>query len=114
MKRRILLQASAAVLALPRLVRAQAYPTKPIRYIVPVAAGGGNDMIARVVTQRWGAVLGQPFVAVPSEPGYVWSRRFSRQTCPSACEPKPLTSTSYLITVRGSLSSCARGAKNCR
>jgi tripartite-type tricarboxylate transporter receptor subunit TctC len=43
-------------------VRAQAYPSKPIRYIVPVAAGGGNDMIARVVTERWGRVLGQTFV----------------------------------------------------
>ena len=63
MKRRELLQASAVLLALPRLARAQpAYPTRPIRYIVPVAAGGGNDMIARVVTQRWGAVIGQPFV----------------------------------------------------
>ena len=62
MKRRRLLQASAALLCLPGLARGQAYPTKPIRYIVPVAAGGGNDMIARVVTQRWGVVLGQPFV----------------------------------------------------
>ncbi len=57
MKRRQLLQVSGAPLCLPGLVRAQGFPTKPIRYIVPVAAGGGNDMIARVVTQRWGAVL---------------------------------------------------------
>ncbi len=61
MKRRHLLQA-AGVLLLPGLARAQAYPSRPIRYIVPVAAGGGNDMIARVVTQKWGALLGQPFV----------------------------------------------------
>ncbi|HZW76510.1 MAG TPA: tripartite tricarboxylate transporter substrate binding protein, partial [Caldimonas sp.] len=33
-----------------------------IRYIVPVAAGGGNDMIARVVTERWGKAIGQTFV----------------------------------------------------
>jgi tripartite-type tricarboxylate transporter receptor subunit TctC len=62
MKRRLLLQASGALLCLPGLARAQSFPTKPIRYIVPVAAGGGNDMIARVVTQRWGVALGQPFV----------------------------------------------------
>lgn len=62
MKRRHLLQASAALLCLPGFARAQAYPTKPIRYVVPVAAGGGSDMIARVVTQRWGALIGQPFV----------------------------------------------------
>lgn len=66
MKRRHLLQAASAfalpAAALPRLGLAQAYPTKPIRYIVPVAAGGGNDMIARVVAERWGALLGQPFI----------------------------------------------------
>ena len=62
MNRRRLLQASAGVLCLPRWARAQSYPNRPIRYIVPVAAGGGNDMIARVVTQRWGTVLGQAFV----------------------------------------------------
>ena len=62
MKRRQLLQAASAAVALPGLALAQAYPSKPIRYIVPVAAGGGNDMIARVVTERWGAALGQAFV----------------------------------------------------
>jgi tripartite-type tricarboxylate transporter receptor subunit TctC len=62
MKRRHLLQAAAAALASPAVVRAQSFPAKPIRYIVPVAAGGGNDMIARVVTERWGRALGQSFV----------------------------------------------------
>ena len=62
MRRRHLLRAASAAIALPRLALAQPYPTKPIRYIVPVAAGGGNDMIARVVTERWGKLLGQTFV----------------------------------------------------
>jgi len=62
MKRRQLLQAASVAVALPGVAMAQAYPSKPIRYIVPVAAGGGNDMIARVVTERWGALLGQAFV----------------------------------------------------
>ena len=61
MKRRTILQALPAVLGLPA-ARAQAYPTRPIRYIVPVAAGGGSDMIARVVTERWGRLLGQTFL----------------------------------------------------
>ena len=61
MKRRTILQAPA-LLCLPALSRAQSFPTKPIRYIVPVAAGGGNDMIARVVTERWGKALGQNFI----------------------------------------------------
>jgi tripartite-type tricarboxylate transporter receptor subunit TctC len=61
MKRRELLQGSAALL-LPTAARAEAFPSRPIRYIVPVPAGGGSDMIARVVTERWGKLLGQPFV----------------------------------------------------
>jgi tripartite-type tricarboxylate transporter receptor subunit TctC len=63
MKRRILLQALPASLLLPAgLARAQAYPAKPIRYIVPVAAGGGSDMVGRTVTERWGKLLNQSFV----------------------------------------------------
>ena len=61
MKRREFLGASLA-LAMPSLGFAQSFPNKSIRYIVPVAAGGGNDMIARVVTERWGRMLGQTFV----------------------------------------------------
>jgi tripartite-type tricarboxylate transporter receptor subunit TctC len=61
MKRRTILQAPA-LLCLATGARAQSFPTKPIRYIVPVAAGGGNDMIARVVTERWGKALGQNFI----------------------------------------------------
>ena len=62
MNRRHLLQAASAAFVLPGIARAQSYPVKPIRYIVPVAAGGGNDMIARVVTERWGRLLGQNFL----------------------------------------------------
>ncbi|HSC62203.1 MAG TPA: tripartite tricarboxylate transporter substrate binding protein [Caldimonas sp.] len=61
MKRRTILQAPA-LLCLSTGLRAQSFPTKPIRYVVPVAAGGGNDMIARVVTERWGKALGQNFI----------------------------------------------------
>ena len=65
MKRRDLLKAVSAAsagIAAPGLSLAQSWPSKTIRYIVPVAAGGGNDMIARVVTERWGRALGQSFV----------------------------------------------------
>jgi tripartite-type tricarboxylate transporter receptor subunit TctC len=63
MKRRNLLQAASALGVLPSLASAQAaYPSKPIRYIVPVAAGGGSDMVGRTVTERWGALLKQNFV----------------------------------------------------
>jgi tripartite-type tricarboxylate transporter receptor subunit TctC len=63
MKRRTLIAASGVMLAPGALVHAQnAYPNKPIRYIVPVAAGGGADMVGRTVTERWGKVLNQTIV----------------------------------------------------
>ena len=63
MKRRNLLQAASALSLLPSLSNAQAaYPNKPIRYIVPVVAGGGSDMVGRTVTERWGALLKQTFI----------------------------------------------------
>ena len=61
MRRRTLLQASPVLLGLP--ARAQApFPNKPIRYIVPVAAGGGSDFVGRTVTERWGQALKQTII----------------------------------------------------
>ena len=63
MKRRTLLQASPLLFGLPELAQAQAaYPSKPIRYIVPVSAGGGSDMVGRALCERWAKVLGQSVV----------------------------------------------------
>ena len=62
MKRRDLLLAVPALALAPPLRAQSAYPNKPIRYIVPVAAGGGSDMVGRTVTERWGRLLGQSFV----------------------------------------------------
>jgi tripartite-type tricarboxylate transporter receptor subunit TctC len=63
MKRRLLLGAGAGLLASPGCLLAQAtYPNKAIRYIVPVAAGGGSDMVGRTLTDRWGKQLNQTFV----------------------------------------------------
>ena len=66
MKRRALLQAAPALSAMvyaPGLALAQAaYPSKPIRYIVPVSAGGGSDTVGRTVTERWGNQLKQSFI----------------------------------------------------
>ena len=62
-KRRTLLQAAPALVCTPGLVLAQStYPSKPIRYIVPVAAGGGSDTVGRTVTERWGNQLKQTFI----------------------------------------------------
>jgi tripartite-type tricarboxylate transporter receptor subunit TctC len=63
MKRRaFVLALPPALVGLHGLAHAQGYPNKPIRYIVPVSAGGGSDMVGRTVTERWGKVLNQTFV----------------------------------------------------
>ncbi len=65
MKRRTLLQSAPLLLApalLPGQATAQQYPAKPVRYIVPVAAGGGSDMIGRNLCERLSKVLGQSMV----------------------------------------------------
>ena len=55
MKRRTLLQSAPWLLGLPASTWAQSlYPAKPIKYIVPVAAGGGSDMVGRAVCDRLG------------------------------------------------------------
>lgn len=62
-KRRSLLQAAPLLLAASPWATAQtAWPNKPIKYIVPVAAGGGSDMIGRAVCDRLAKLLGQPMV----------------------------------------------------
>ena len=64
MRRRTLVGLASAWLAGGRFssALAQGYPNRPIRYIVPVVAGGGSDMVGRTVTERWGKLLGQPIV----------------------------------------------------
>lgn len=63
MKRRSLLQAAPALALAPwSAVRAQGFPEKPIRYIVPVAPGGGSDMVGRTVTERWAKALNATFI----------------------------------------------------
>ena len=62
MKRRTLLAALPLGLAASAQAQAQAFPNRSLRYIVPVAAGGGSDLVGRTVTERWAKLLGQTIV----------------------------------------------------
>ncbi len=54
--------AATAVAAMAGPAMAEDYPAKPIRLIVPFPAGGGTDVVARVVANGMSAALGQPVV----------------------------------------------------
>jgi tripartite-type tricarboxylate transporter receptor subunit TctC len=63
------LAAGAAALPLtPRIARAQAYPMRPVRIIVANPAGGGNDIVARLIGQFLSERLGQSFI-IENRPG---------------------------------------------
>src|SRR5262249_20880297 len=63
--RRRFLQLAAGTATLPaasRLARAQAYPTRLVRMIVPVPAGGSTDVVARLIGEHLSRAFGQQFI----------------------------------------------------
>ena len=65
MKRRDFLRLASGAAALPAVSgigRAQSYPSRPIKIVVPFPAGGGTDIVARAIAERMRLSLGQPVV----------------------------------------------------
>src|SRR5260221_6772810 len=59
---------AAALLAGTRIMQAQAYPSRPVRLIVGLAAGGGQDIVARLMGQWLSDRLGRHFI-IENRPG---------------------------------------------
>jgi hypothetical protein len=69
--RRLFLRLAAGVAALSassRITQAQAYPSRPVRLIVGLAAGGGQDIVARLMGQWLSDRLGRQFI-IENRPG---------------------------------------------
>src|SRR5438132_2398980 len=62
MRRLVLALAGVALLGAIESAPAQVYPTHPVTIIVPFAAGGPNDTMARILAERMRGTLGQPVI----------------------------------------------------
>src|SRR4051812_13978457 len=74
--RRKFLRLAAGAVALPlvsQIASAQAFPTRPVRMIVPAAAGGPGDVIGRLMARKLSETWGKPFVVenIPTGSGNV-------------------------------------------
>ncbi|MFC5523908.1 tripartite tricarboxylate transporter substrate-binding protein [Polaromonas jejuensis] len=74
--------AAATLLAGTHLAFAQAYPTKPINWVVPFAAGGPTDALARHIAERVARELGQPIIIdnAPGAGGTVGAAKVAKAT----------------------------------
>lgn len=71
---------AGALLALPRAVLADTYPSRRISFVVPFAPGGGLDTLARILSEGMRPILGQPIVIenVPGADGTIGTGRVAQ------------------------------------
>ncbi len=60
--KRLLCIAALSIGAMPANVQAQGYPARPVTVVVPFPAGGPSDVVARIVTEQMGKILGQSLI----------------------------------------------------
>jgi tripartite-type tricarboxylate transporter receptor subunit TctC len=82
LKRALPIVVSLAVLLLPALAGAQAYPSRPIQMIVPLQAGSAVDAIMRSVTQKMSESMGQQIVIenLPGASGVIGAEKLKKAT----------------------------------
>lgn len=61
-RRNFLLMTAATTLAAPTFAQDRSFPSRPVKMVVPFAAGGGTDIVARLVATQMATTLGQPIV----------------------------------------------------
>jgi tripartite-type tricarboxylate transporter receptor subunit TctC len=99
MMHRVIAAALAAIVAFAGVAMAQTYPARPVTMIVPYAAGGPTDTIARVIGDRMAASLGQPVIIedLPGAAGTVAAARVARAE-PDGYTLSVATWSSYIVS----------------
>jgi tripartite-type tricarboxylate transporter receptor subunit TctC len=90
--------ASACILIPPYEALAQGYPNRTVRIVSPFAAGGSNDVIARIVAQKLGQPLGQPVIVDNrAGAGGVVGTEFSAKSAPDGYTLIMATNATFAI-----------------
>src|SRR5256714_12988206 len=95
---RRLIFAGLAALMLGGAAQAQSYPSRPITIVVPFAAGGPTDAIARAISERMRVALGQSIIIenVTGAGRFIWLRR-ARRAPPGGQTPTPCLHQHHVV-----------------